>query len=271
MTIISQLDELTVLAFALALAGSSLILRLVTKRASIVVLLVAAGAGLAFGPPGVGFVAGVIFASSLVTLYKYSAKSGVKIAEGNHGARGFWKVLAASAAGGIAAWLALSGILSTQLGKMAFVAALGTVVSDTFASELGVLSKKKPRLIVPPWATVESGVSGAVSILGEIAGLAGVMLALGMAVLAALLPTLKLALVVGLSIVSAEHLDSLLGSTAQEAYYCTKCSVLTDSHVHDCGCKTSLVRGNVLVSNSLVNLISTSTSSVLAIILFIVL
>ena len=57
----------------------------------------------------------------------------------------------------------------------AFVGAMATVNADTWATELGVLSKRPPRLITT-WRVVEAGSSGGISFLGTMASLSGVRL-----------------------------------------------------------------------------------------------
>jgi len=56
-----------------------------------------------------------------------------------------------------------------------FLGALSTATADTLSSELGILSKRKPRLITN-FKRVKTGTDGAVSLLGTLFGIAGTLI-----------------------------------------------------------------------------------------------
>jgi uncharacterized protein (TIGR00297 family) len=170
--------------------------------------------------------------------------------------------------GGIAA---LAAVLICLLGDPAligaFVGALAAATADTWATEIGVLSRSQPRL-VSTGQVVPAGTSGAVTWLGTGAALAGAGLMGVAAALLALLPVFPAAAATAgqaLSLVPAALLggaagmlaDSLLGATVQASYICPRCGKPTESRVHSCGTPTRLVRGLAWVSNDLVNVAGT--------------
>jgi uncharacterized protein (TIGR00297 family) len=156
----------------------------------------------------------------------------------------------------------------------AFAGALGAATADTWATEIGVLSKRQPRLMTTG-KTVLVGTSGGVTWLGTGASALGA-LALGLVAAAVALTDRSLAssyvvgfrpaLIVLLSGmmggIVGSLVDSLLGATVQAAYVCPTCGVPTESRVHRCGTPTQRVRGLAFVNNDLVNLAATLTGAI---------
>ncbi len=112
------------------------------------------------------FILGVAF-----TLYKYGYKRKIGGAQGKGGARNWPHILAN---GGFASIVAMLNLLIPGSAMAAlFLGAISTSAADTAATELGLLSHSKPRLITNPSKIVAPGTSGGVSPLGFVgAGLA---------------------------------------------------------------------------------------------------
>ena len=137
---------------------------------------------------------------------------------------------------------------------IAFVGAMAAVNADTWATELGVLSRGLPRLITSG-RPVERGTSGGISLPGTLASLGGAAL-IGLSSILfspqASLPALLAAAVVGGLVGSL--FDSLLGATVQAIYCCPTCDKETERHpFHTCGTQTIQVRGWDWLNNDAVN------------------
>jgi uncharacterized protein (TIGR00297 family) len=147
----------------------------------------------------------------------------------------------------------------------AFAGALATANADTWATELGTVSRQPPRLItsgrpVPP------GTSGGVTLLGlgaTAAGAATLGAAFALARRAAWHATgsasgaaedscaLMAAAVAGG--IAGCLADSVLGATAQAMYRCPRCGVETERKRHTCGTPTIPTRGLPWLDNDGVN------------------
>ena len=151
-----------------------------------------------------------------------------------------------------------------------FIGVMATVTADTWATELGTLSKAAPRLITSG-RVVEVGTSGGVSPLGTSVSLVGGLL-IGLTAgvfgaVAGLVPwgaALIVALVGALSGTAGSLLDSLMGATVQQIYYCDTCTKETERKVHRCGTTTRPLRGWGWMNNDLVNLLSSLGGGVVA-------
>lgn len=154
---------------------------------------------------------------------------------------------------------------------LAFIGVMATVNADTWATELGVLSRSLPRLITTG-RPVPAGTSGAISPLGTGAALAGAafigLLAAALGVWAGPADGLKapagLLPLATLSGLLGALADSLMGATVQGIYYCATCRKETERRVHGCGRATALVRGQRWLDNDLVNFLSAAVGGVAA-------
>ena len=175
------------------------------------------------------------------------------------GTRDFGQALAN---GGVAA---LASVLLALTGDPRFLLAmLGALVAanaDTWATELGVLSRSHPRLITT-LRPVAPGTSGAVSGAGLLASTAGAAFVASLALVTGVpwqfLPGLVLAGVVG------SLVDSFLGATVQDVRWCPACSRETERRVHRCGEPTRALRGLSWLGNDTVNVVATAAGALLA-------
>lgn len=145
-----------------------------------------------------------------------------------------------------------------------FGSAVGEAASDTFASEVGILSKTKPVSIITG-RPMTPGLSGAISPLGLSSALLGAIL-IALCVWGCFLPmqakSAAYASVIALSAFSGCLLDSVLGATVQAHYYDEVHDRITEHSVVD-GRILPLQRGVRWVDNDVVNLISNVASAIL--------
>jgi uncharacterized protein (TIGR00297 family) len=140
---------------------------------------------------------------------------------------------------------------------IAYTGAMAAVNADTWATELGILNPTRPRLITTR-EKVEPGTSGAVSLYGTLASLAGSAL-IGLVAAAFLRPggAISIVLTATTGGVVGSLFDSLLGATIQAIYYCPLCHKETERHpLHTCGTSTSQRRGWYWLNNDLVNFLA---------------
>jgi len=148
----------------------------------------------------------------------------------------------------------------------AFLGAMSTVNADTWATELGVLSRVPPRLITTG-RQVLPGTSGGVTRLGTWASVAGALLIGTVATATAQIESLLSGDGWSLKVISfpliavagglaGSLFDSLLGATVQGIYYCSQCDKETENPVHRCGRPARRLRGWLWLNNDVVNLFS---------------
>lgn len=217
--------------------------------------------------------------SSALSHFKAAAKEVVTEKFDKGGRRDLGQTLAN---GGVGALIAIAFFgLPDPLWMAAFAGAMATVNADTWATELGVLSRRPPRLITSG-QVVEPGTSGGISLLGTAATLAG---ALAMGLIAVLLvlvdgllggPVNALlgesgiwggvrlippALLGGLA---GSLFDSLLGATVQAIYYSPRRGKETEKKIDPDGTPNEHQRGWPWLTNDWVNAISSLAGAAVA-------
>ena len=244
------------------------------------------------GVPAFIIVLFFFMSAGLATKYKYKAKIKKNVAQEGKGKRSWVNVFGSGIIPmmfSIAMYLAK---LSPNLAAAGwpfflfggFVGAVATTTADTLASEIGVFSKSKPRLITNLRRKVPSGTIGAVSLLGEGIALAAGLLIGVIALLFALITpawipgimaaqsTIRMEYIlflVPLSVLTAFigcNIDSLLGAVFQNRFVCEICGAVTDKEFH-CDYETKYIGGFKKFTNMHVNLGSSGLGATLGIVL----
>ncbi|NTU78747.1 MAG: DUF92 domain-containing protein [Chloroflexales bacterium] len=207
--------------------------------------------------------------SSVLSHYKESLKerkAAEKFSKG--GRRDLWQALANGGIGAIYALLyAMAGRPVALLA--AFAGLMAAVTADTWATELGVLSPHKPRLITTG-RVVEPGTSGGISLVGTSASAGGALL-IGTIFYVLLVvegaPAATTWWVIPASTLGGlcgSLIDSLMGATVQ-AIYAYPDGRETERRVARDGRPTKFLRGWPWLNNDMVNLISSVAGSLIAV------
>jgi uncharacterized membrane protein len=147
---------------------------------------------------------------------------------------------------------------------------MATVTADTWATELGTLSRNPPRLITNG-RVVEVGTSGGVSPLGTAVSFAGGLL---IGVTGGLLTDYSLgitALAGALGGLAGSLVDSLLGATVQHIYYSDARHKETEKKFERDGTPNRSLRGWSWMNNDMVNMIASLAGGLVAVLIYLAL
>jgi uncharacterized protein (TIGR00297 family) len=211
-----------------------------------------------------GVLLGIFFvSSSLLSHFKEEEKkqAAEKFDKGHR--RDFGQVMANGGLGSLVA--TFNALFPSPAWFPLFTGIMATVTADTWATELGTLSRRPPRFITNG-RVVDVGTSGGISPLGTAVSLAGGLI-IGLSagfMVPELSPSLG-ALIGAIGGLIGSLFDSLLGATVQQIYYCDVCQKDTERRVHKCGHETRPLRGWSWLNNDLVNLLASALGGLVAV------
>lgn len=177
--------------------------------------------------------------------------------------------------GGLGTLLAVwHGISGRPEAWALYLGAMAAVNADTWGTEIGLLSQRRPRHILT-WREVAPGTSGGVTAVGSAAAAAGALFIgvtawVGATFLARWGWTPHPNSVVWWPLWAASGgiggalCDSLLGATLQGMFYCERCRTATEQSVHRCGAATTHTRGWKWLNNDWVNFLSSLVGGLIA-------
>ena len=144
---------------------------------------------------------------SFFTKFKYARKTELGVAQSKGGRRGYLNAFSNAGVGVVAS--ILFGITGNPIFAALFLGSIATATGDTLASEIGVLSKN-PRMITT-MKHCKPGQNGGVSLLGELACLAGSLI-IGVIGFVAGIASLPICLIAVFAGFIGTNIDSLIGA-----------------------------------------------------------
>ncbi len=234
-------------------------LKSLTTSGALATVLVGSAVSIGFGYRGL-LLLGLFFASSsLWSKFKKEKKGYLenKVQKGEQ--RDYVQVFAN---GGVPAIVSIANLyLPHELWLYIFIGAICSANADTWASEIGSLSKKAPILITT-LRRVEAGTSGAISSLGTMAALGGsILIAVSSLLLWNQLPIHAILFLAIIGFIG-NFLDTILGALVQVKYVCSVCKIETEKTDH-CGRNTNYLKGLRFCNNDFINFASIIIASVL--------
>ncbi len=247
---------LLVLALGITATLGAYALRLFTAGGAAAALAVGAVVLLAGGWGLAVTLVGTFASAALLTWYR----RGEKVQPEHRRGRSATQVLAN---GTVPAVAALAGaFFDSSRALPAAVGAMAATAADTWATELGLLSRRMPRLITTG-AVVPRGRSGGITPLGTASGVGGAFFAAALGRLVLSGGTLRIVPVAAGGVVGF-LVDSLLGATLQARYRCPACGEDGEVRLCACGAQRRLAGGWWWVTNDVVNVAATAAGAAVA-------
>ncbi|WLR56341.1 DUF92 domain-containing protein [Mesobacillus subterraneus] len=259
------IDQLLVIGFIAIFSIASGFIKLLKPSGAFAAFLTGLLVWAGFGLKGLILMGVFFLTSSFLSRYKSKVKEQLGEIHEKGSARD-WAKAQVAANGGTAAFAGLGNFLSPDpVWLLVLAISLASANADTWASELGVLSKQQP-ISIKSFKRVPRGTSGAISGFGTAASAAGSLL---IALTALLLfggdPVWVL--FVFLFGLAGSLADTVLGAYFQAEFKCVHCNVLTEKLTH-CSMPTKQVSGFNRMNNDAVNFVSCFTVAILGMSLY---
>lgn len=205
-----------------------------------------------FGWEGLVVLGAFFSSSSYWSKYKHQQKGTLEEMLEKGSQRDWVQVLAN---GSIASFTSLSFYFTgDNIWMLAFLVSIAAANSDTWASEIGVLSKRKPIYILT-LKSVEKGTSGAVSFLGTLSSFGAALFIAVVAYFLFSIHSITVVVLIAIFGFIGSVVDTLLGATVQAIFKCEKCSIVTEKTIH-CEKDTVLIKGIKWCNNDVINWLS---------------
>ena len=159
-------------------------------------------------------------------------------------------------------------LTNNELFLVGFITSIAIATGDTLATEIGLLSSKKPRLITN-LKEVETGRSGGITILGSLASIFGIIIIILSSSINGFSFNMNILYVTIIGAFFGILIDSIIGATIQAQYFCNKCNKFTELSIHH-EQQNELMKGYSFIDNNIVNLLATLSGSVLSILFIII-
>ncbi len=225
--------------------------RSLTMSGAIAAFFVGIGIALGFGYKGLLILGAFFVSSSMLSKYKSITKQSMEKKTQKGSTRDWLQVMANGALAAIVGVIYFFTKESVWI--MVFAILLAAANSDTWASEIGSLSKKRP-LSVRTFKQADTGTSGAISILGTFAALAGSLVIAFVAMLLFPIQPWGIFLIFLFGFLG-NVIDTLLGAFIQVEYKCPVCGQIVETKLK-CHKTVVKIKGFTLFNNDMVNVLS---------------
>lgn len=207
--------------------------------------------------------------SSILTKLKNYNKEGLDKLNEKSGNRDYMQVFAN---GGVGLIFAIIYYFSeSPVVLLAYAVSFAEANADTWASEIGVLSKSKPISILN-FKPLEKGMSGGISILGTTFAFLGASFISCIYFIASLITykDIKQSFIYSILCILIGFIgsivDSILGASIQAQYYCEDLKIFTEKKEYK-GKPNKLIKGITFINNDVVNLSSNLISALMVLLI----